>query len=133
MAIYQFNGATASLNNAAAVAVFTDIGITSFGYEGGSRAEIDTTTSTSTRREAIAGFASQKRVSLGVLFETDPTIVELDALMEECGSSTLSIKLGSGCAAAAEVFNLPVQLMSYTVNGSMDSVLDVTMEFMVNN
>ena len=132
MAIYQFNGALASLNDAAAAAVFVDIGITSFSYEGGSRAEIDTTTSASTRRESIAGFASQKRVSLGCLFETDPTLVELDALMVECGSSTLSIKLGSGCNAAAEVFSLSCQLMSYTVNGSMDGVLDVTMEFMIN-
>jgi len=132
MAIYQFNGAKASLSNASSAVIFADIGITSFSYEGGSRAEIDTTTSTSTRRQSIAGFASQKRVSLGCLFETDPTIVELDTLMTECGSSTLSIKLGSACTAAAEVFNLPCQLMSYTVNGSMDGVLDVTMEFMVN-
>tara|TARA_R110001632_G_scaffold67839_1_gene159391 strand:+ start:1044 stop:1466 length:423 start_codon:yes stop_codon:yes gene_type:complete len=131
MGLTQFNGSSVSFATAAGTAVFEDLGITSFDFQGGDRAEIDVTTSTDTSRVSRAGYASPRRVSLGVLFE-DPTLAELDAAILACAPGTLSVKAGVDCAAAAQVFSLGAHLMSYSISAQMDGVWEVSMEFLVD-
>ena len=131
MGLTQFNGSSASFADAAGTDIFSDLGITSFDFQGGDRAEIDVTTSADATRVSRAGFRSPRRVSLGVLFE-DPTLAELDTAIKACAPGALSIKASVDCAAAAQVFSLGAYLMSYSITAQMDGVWEVSLEFLVD-
>ena len=131
MGLTQFNGSSASFADANAADVFVDLGITSFDFQGGDRAEIDVTTSADSGRISRAGFPSPRRVSLGVLFE-DPTLAELEAQMQACAPGTLSVKASVDCAAASQVFSLNAYLMSYSITAQMDGVWEVSLQFLVD-
>ena len=130
MAYTRFNGATATITTAASVAIATDVGITSFSYDGGSRAEIDVTTSVSVRRSVAAGFVSPRRVTLGLLLDA-ATIAELDSMIAECGAGTVAVSFGVDCVAPTQLLSLDAFLMSYSISGELDGVLEVSCEFMV--
>ena len=130
MAYTRFNGASATITNAAAAEIASAVGITSFSFDGGSRAEVDITTSVSTRRSVVAGFSSPRRLSIGLLL-AEATIAELDAMLAECAPGTVAVSFGADCAAAAQLLSLPAYLMSFNVTGSIDGVLEVSCEFMV--
>ena len=130
MAYTRFNGATATITTAASVAIATDVGITSFSYDAGSRAEIDITTSVSVRRSVAAGFVSPRRVTLGLLLDA-LTIAELDSMIAECSAGTVAVSFGVDCAAPASLLSLSSFLMSYSISGELDGVLEVSCEFMV--
>jgi hypothetical protein len=130
MATTRFNGASATYTDSGSTAIFTDVGITSFSLEGGSRAEIDVTTSTSARRQSVAGFVSPRTLSLGLLLD-DPTVAELDTMLGECSNGTLVIKAGVDCAAVSQILSLSVYLMSYSITAQLDGVFEVSCEFMV--
>ena len=130
MAFTRFNGATASITTAAAADIATDVGITSFSFDGGSRAEVDITTSASTRRSVVAGFTSPRRMSMGLLL-AEATIAELDSMLAECAPGTVAVSFGVDCAAPAQLLSLTAYLMSFNVSGSVDGVLEVACEFMV--
>ena len=131
MATTRFNGATVTLTNADASAIATDVGITSFSYEGGDRAEIDITTSSATSREIIAGFRNPRRLSLGLLLDT-PSIANLDGMMEDCDSGSVTVKAGTDCAASSDILSLDVFLMSYSVSAQLDGVMEVQLELLVD-
>jgi len=131
MGLTQFNGSSVSFSDSAGTVIFEDLGITSFDFQGGDRAEIDVTTSSDSSRVSRAGFRSVRRVSLGVLFE-DPTLTELDAAIKACAPGTLTAKFGVDCAAASQLFSLGAHLMSYSITGQMDGILEVSLEFMVD-
>ena len=131
MGLTQFNGSSASFADSNGTVVFEDLGITSFDFQGGDRAEIDVTTSLDSSRVSRAGFRAPRRVSLGVLFE-DPTLAELEASLKACAPGTLSVKAGVDCGDAAQVFSLGAHLMSYSVTAQMDDVWQVSLEFMVD-
>lgn len=125
MALINFNGMLASVAGG-----FTNAGITSFSYEGGDRAQIDVTTSASTRRESLAGFASERRISLGLLLDT-ADIAQLDALIAACAPAALAVT-EKPCGGADTAFlGLNVYTMSYSVSGQLDGVLEVNVDFMV--
>ena len=131
MGLTQFNGSSVAFSNAAGTVLFTGLGITSFDFQGGDRAEIDITTSQSASRISRAGFRSPRRISLGVLFE-DPTLTELDLEMLACAPGTLTVSASIDCAAAAQVLSLGAYLMSYSITAQMDGVWEVSMEFLVD-
>ena len=130
MAFTNFNGMTATYSDGNSTAVIEAAGITSFNYEGGDRAQIDVTTSASTRRESLAGFASERRLTLGLLLD-DPTVSELDAMIADCAPGTLLINSKDCGQSAAQFLSLPVFCMGYSINGQIDGVLEVNIEFMV--
>ena len=130
MAYTRFNGATATITNAASSEIASDVGITSFSFDGGSRAEVDITTSVSTRRSVVAGFSSPRRMSMGLLL-AEATIAELDTMLAECAPGTVAVSFGVDCAAPAQLLSLSAYLMSFNVTGSVDGVLEVSCEFMV--
>jgi len=130
MAFTRFNGATASITSAAAVSIASGVGITSFSYDAGSRSEIDITTSLSVRRSVAAGFVSPRRVTLGLLLNA-ATITELDAMIAECNAGTVAVNFGVDCAAPTQLLSLTAYLMSYSISGQLDGVLDMNLEFMV--
>lgn len=131
MGLTQFNGASASYSNATGTVIFSGLGITSFDFQGGDRAEIDVTTSLDTTRVSRAGRRSVRRLSLGVLFE-DPTLAELEAMTAECGSGLLSIAAPIDCSVAAQVLSLGAFLMGYSITAQQDGVWEVNLEFMVD-
>ena len=131
MGLTQFNGSSAAFADAAGTVLFTGLGITSFDFQGGDRAEIDVTTSQDASRVSRAGFRSPRRVSLGVLFE-DPTLSELDLEMAACAPGTLAVSASVDCADAAQVFELGAYLMSYSITAQMDGVWEVSMDFLVD-
>lgn len=129
MSTTRFNGAKATISNST-TAIATDVGITSFSYDSGNAAEVDITTSSSVRRAIIKGFASPRRLSLGLLLD-QTTITELDAMLAECAEGTVAISFGVDCTAASQLLSLDAYLMSFTVTGQLDGVLEVNCEFMV--
>ena len=131
MGLTQFNGTTVSFADSAGTDVLVDIGITSFDFQGGDRAEIDVTTSADTSRVSRAGFASPRRLSLGLLFE-DPTLTELEAMMTACAPGTLTVKASIDCAAASQVLSLGAHLMGYSITAQLDDVWQVSCDFMVD-
>ena len=130
MAFTRFNGATASITSAAAVNIASAVGITSFSFDGGQRAEVDITTSNSTRRSVVAGFTSPRRVTLGLLLD-QATIIELDAMLAECNAGIVAVSFGVDCAAPTQLLSLTAYLMGYSISGELDGVLDMSLEFMV--
>ena len=131
MGLTQFNGSSASFADSSGTVVFEDLGITSFDFQGGDRAEIDVTTSTDASRVSRAGFRSPRRVSLGVLFES-PTLADLEASLKACAPGILTVKASEDCAATAQVFSLGAHLMSYSITAQMDDVWQVSLDFMVD-
>ncbi len=131
MATTRFNGATATLANGAGTTIASAVGITSFGLDSGGRAEIDITTSASTSREVVAGFSNPRRMTLGLLLDS-PTLAQLDTMVNECASGTLAVSFGTDCNAPSQFLSLSVFLMSYNVEGTMDDVLQVSCEFLVD-
>ena len=131
MGLTQFNGSSVSFADNAGTTLFSGLGITSFDFQGGDRAEIDVTTSQSASRISRAGFRSPRRISLGVLFE-DPTLTELDAEMQACAPGTLAVSASVDCAAASQVFSLNAYLMSYSITAQMDGVWEVSLDFLVD-
>ena len=131
MAFTRFNGATATITDSAGTAIATAVGIQSFSYEAGDRAEIDVTRSTSNRREIVPGFSSPRRLTVSLLLE-DPTVTELDAMLGECAAGTFAVNFGVDCAAPTQFLSLSVFLMNYSVQGEVDGVLEVSCDFMVD-
>lgn len=125
MALVNFNGMLASI-----VGGFQNAGITSFSYEGGDRAQVDVTTSASSRRESLAGFASERRLSLGLLLDT-ADIAQLDALMAACAPAALAVTETPCGGTATGFLTLNVFVMGYSVQGQLDGVLELNVEFMV--
>lgn len=127
-----FNGSTLTYTNSSSGVIFTGVGITSFSVEGGDRTEVDVTQSTSTRREVLAGFASPRRLTFGVIFN-DPTLAELDTMLGECGPGTLVLAVKPDCdTAAASFFSGNCYLMNYSLNGELDGTITAELTFMVN-
>ena len=131
MGLTQFNGSSVAYSDSAGTVLFTGLGITSFDFQGGDRAEIDVTTSQSASRISRAGFRSPRRLSLGVLFEK-PSIVELDAEMASCSPGDLTVSASVDCAAASQVLSLGAYLMSYSITAQMDGVWELALEFLVD-
>ncbi len=127
----QFNGSTFTLSNGTSN-ILEDGAITGFSIAGGDRSEIDVTTSTSTRRESVAGFASARRLEVQLLVDGGLTLAELDAMMVGCtvGSATVAVK--PDCTTAvASFFSAPVYLMSYDINSSLDETLQMSISMMI--
>ncbi len=131
MSYTRFNGATCSLADGAATDILSGAGITSFSYEAGDRAEVDITESTSVRREVVPGFASPRRISIGLLM-SEATVTELDSMLADCAAGSLTVNFGADCAAATQFLSLNVFLMNYSVQGDMDGILEVSCDFMVD-
>ena len=131
MATTRFNGASISLTTAAGAVIAENVGITSFSFEGGDRAEIDVTTSSAASREVVAGFRNPRRLSLGLLLN-DPTLAELEGMQAECGSGSIVGNAGVDCGTPAQIMSLNVFLMSFSVSAQMDGVFEVNCEFLVD-
>ena len=127
----QFNGSTFTLNNGSAD-ILADGAITGFSIAGGDRSEIDVTTSTSTRRESVAGFASARRLEVQLLVDGGLTLAELDAMMTGCTVGSATVKVKPDCAGvAAAFFSAAVYLMSYDINSSLDETLQMSVSMMI--
>ncbi len=131
MATTRFNGASVTITTAASAEIASGVGITSFSYEGGDRAEIDITTSSAASREVIAGFRSPRRLSLGLLLDA-PTLANLEAMQDECGAGTVAVSAGVDCGTPAQLLSLTAFLMNYSISAQMDGVFEVNVDFMVD-
>ena len=123
MAYYPFNGATASFAG-------TTFNITSFSLEGGDRAEVDVTNSSSASREVIPGFRNPRRVTLGINYNGE--LATLDTALATCANGALAIEVGSGCAAAAAFFSGNAWVMSYDLSADLDAIVTGSVTFMVD-
>ncbi len=131
MATTRFNGASVTITNAASAEIASGVGITSFSFEGGDRAEIDITTSSAATREVVAGFRNPRRLSLGLLLDS-PTLSDLTAMQAECAPGTVAVSAGVDCGNAAQLMSLSVFLMSFSITAQMDGVFEVSCDFLVD-
>ena len=122
MAYYPFNGTTLSFAG-------TAFEITSFSMEGGNRAEIDVTSSSSTRRQSIPGMASPKQLVFGFNYAGDAAT--LDTLLSTCAAGDLIVSMGADCDAAAAHITLKAWLMSWDLAGDIDGIVTGNFTFMV--
>ncbi len=123
MAYYPFNGATATFAGAS-------FNITSFSLEGGSRAEVDVTNSSSVSREVVPGFRSPRSINLGINYNGE--IANLDTALATCSAGALAIEVGSGCTAAAAFFSDSAWVMSYDLSADLDGIVTGSVTFMVD-
>ncbi len=123
MAYYPFNGATATFAG-------ITFNITSFSLEGGDRAEVDVTNSSSVSREVIPGFRNPRRVTLGINYNGE--LAGLDTALATCAAGALAIEVGSGCADAAAFFSDSAWVMSYDLSADLDAIVTGSVTFMVD-
>jgi len=123
MAYYPFNGAEASFAG-------TTFNITSFSLEGGDRAEVDVTNSSSLSREVVPGFRNPRRLTLGINYNGE--ISALDTALATCAAGDLLIKVGSGCDAAENFFADKAWVMSYDLSADLDGIVTGSVTFMVD-
>ena len=123
MAYYPFNGATATFAG-------TTFNITSFSLEGGDRAEVDVTNSSSVSREVVPGFRNPRRVTLGINYNGELTT--LDAALANCATGALAIEVSTGCAAAAAFFGANAWVMSYDLSADLDGIVTGSVTFVVD-
>ncbi len=123
MATNQFNGATLTWGTKIQAA-----GMTSFSIDGGSRADVDVTVSTDTKRKSIPGFTSVPMVTVGVLFDYQ---VDQSDLINCADSHTLTITT-TDCAQSSNLLSEGAWLMSYNVTGQIDDVISADLTFMLN-
>ncbi len=123
MAYYPFNGATATFAG-------ITFNITSFSLEGGDRAEVDVTNSSSTSREVVPGFRNPRRVTLGINYNGE--LAGLDTALANCATGALAISVGSGCAEPASLLSLNAWVMSYDLSADLDGIVTGSVTFMVD-
>ena len=123
MAYYPFNGATATFAG-------TTFNITSFSLEGGDRAEVDVTNSSSASREVVPGFRNPRRATLGINYNGE--LSTLDTALAACAAGALAIEVGSGCNAAAAFFADNAWVMSYDLSADLDGIVVGSVTFMVD-
>ena len=123
MAYYPFNGATATFAG-------TTFNITSFSLEGGSRAEVDVTNSSSLSREVVPGFRSPRMINLGINYNGE--LGTLDTALANCATGALAIEVGTGCTAAASFFAANAWVMSYDLSGDLDNIVTGSVTFMID-
>lgn len=124
MAHYPFNGATLSFG------ALTGLEITSFSMEGGDRAEIDVTDSSSTVREVIPGFASPRRLTFGINYTGNHTTLRSE--LDDCSSETLTVTLGADCGTPASHISVSAWLMSFNLNADLDGIVTGDISFLVD-
>ena len=122
MAYYPFNGTTLSFAGAA-------FEITSFSMEGGNRAEIDVTSSSSTRRQSIPGMATPKQLVFGFNYAGDAAT--LDGKLAACAADELVVSMGADCESATAHITLNAWLMSWDLTGDLDGIVTGNFTFMV--
>ncbi len=123
MAYYPFNGATATFAG-------TTFNITSFSLEGGDRAEVDVTNSSSTSREVVPGFRNPRRVTLGINYNGE--LSTLDTALATCAAAALAIEVGSDCNAAAAFFSDSAWVMTYDLSADLDAIVTGSVTFMID-
>ncbi len=123
MAYYPFNGATATFAG-------TTFKITSFSLEGGDRAEVDVTNSSSTSREVVPGFRNPRRVTLGINYNGE--LATLDTALASCAAGALAIEVGQDCGAAAAFFADNAWVMTYDLSADLDAIVTGSVTFMID-
>ena len=123
MAYYPFNGATATFAG-------TTFNITSFSLEGGDRAEVDVTNSSSISREVIPGFRNPRRVTFGINYNGE--LGTLDTALATCAAGALAIQVGAGCDAAGAFFADNAWVMTYDLSADLDSIVTGSVTFMID-
>ena len=124
MAHYPFNGASLTY------AGLTGLEVTSFSMEGGDRAEVDVTSSSSTVREVIPGFASPRRLTFGINYQGDHAT--LRAELDDCATGALVVSLGADCGAPASHIGLDAWLMSFSLNAELDGIVTGDLSFLID-
>ena len=124
MAHYPFNGASLSF------ADLTGLEITSFSMEGGDRAEIDVTNSSSTVREVIPGFASPRRLTFGINYTGNQADPPSRARRLHHGSSRHHP--GSRLQRPDRSYPGLAWLMSFSLNAELDGIVTGDLVFLVD-
>lgn len=118
---YQFNG---SILNFAGVT----FGITSFSEDGGSRPEIDVTTSADTKRVSLAGMPSTSTLSFGFIYQGERT--SLISKLAGCTADSLTFSVVNNCAASNVVSDSLYYLMNYNIAGDLDGSIVGSLDLM---
>jgi len=125
MSDYQFNG---SILNFAGIT----LGITSFSEDGGSRPEIDVTTSTDTRRKSLAGMPSVPTLSFG--FHYDGVRTNLIGALEGCTAGNTTLQVTKDCTTEYLIgaSDAPVlyYLMGWNIAGDLDGAIIGSVDLM---
>jgi len=128
MAITQFNGSKVTYATTTTGNHFTNAYMTSLTISGGGRPDVDIVTSTA--RYAKSGLAEPRRVSVSMILDS-PDGTALENMMTQCGSSQLTITTFE-CATPTVFFQEDAFCMSYDISSAVDGVLEVTIEFLID-
>ena len=128
MAITQFNGSKVTYATATTGNHFENAYMTSLTISGGGRPDVDIVTSTA--RYSKAGLAEPRRVSIGMILD-DPNGTDLENMITQCGSSQLTITTYV-CDTPSTFFQEDAFCMSYDISSAVDGVLEVTIEFLID-
>ena len=126
MSDYQFNG---SILNFAGIT----LGITSFSEDGGSRPEIDVTTSEDTRRKSLAGMPSVPTLSFG--FHYDGVRTGLIGALEGCTAGQTTLQVTKDCATEYLIGTgadgtVLYYLMGWNIAGDLDGAIIGSIDLM---
>lgn len=110
----------------------TTIEVTSISIDSGERPQIDITTSTDVRRNAVPGLRSVPSGSItGVL--ADGQVTQLEDRLLNCSTTLLTITAKQADCSTAEVLMLQsVHISGFTVEASMDEAVVVTVNFFLD-
>ena len=121
MANYQFNKSTLSYNG-------VTFGINSFSEDGGSRAEIDITTSVDTTRKSLAGMPSTPTFTVGFVYNGERAT--LNTALAGCSADALSFSVGKDCATEAHITDVNYYLMGWDISGDLDGAVTGSLTFL---
>lgn len=127
----EFNRAVVSFRSSdGSTFYFQNKPMTSFQLTGGGRPDVEIITSNA--RYAKSGLADPRRLSIGMILD-DPDASDLENMLDECGSGTLTItNYNCNIPISPPLVSESAFLMSYTIDAAVDGVLEVSLEFLVD-
>tara|TARA_R110000803_G_scaffold5598_1_gene18425 strand:+ start:966 stop:1406 length:441 start_codon:yes stop_codon:yes gene_type:complete len=142
MAFILGNGITAVFTTSATdvpISTVYTFQVTGFSHSGGARAQIDTTTSTDSRRTMLPGLASVEEITLQIKYDSTATVAPLggsdtlNQLVQNCGPGTLLITAApsDACGTNATLLSLVADPMSFNFTVELDGIVEGDITFMV--
>ena len=129
---YLFNGSTFSLAAVGGASILTDVGITSMSFAGGTRPEVDVTSSADATRVAAAGLRSPRTMEV----ELHLALADLGGLADSlkgCSQVAATVKVKPDCATEpAAYFSNNGFLMSFDIQGNLDGTYQLSMSIMID-